>query len=157
MRGTLGQNQATHEASSAEMQQRFVAFVRTFGLHRPEETPCGASVPVSEAHALSVLAEQGGLSQSELTRQLELTKSTVSRLVGQLERQGWAKRHPAASDGRRRLVELTPSGSQLAAEIADRRRHRLGQLLDRIPEDDRASVLEALETLVEAARELPDP
>lgn len=138
------------------MQQRFVAFVRAFGLHRPEQTPCGAPVPVSEAHALSVLSEEGGLSQSELARHLALTKSTVSRLVDQLECQGRVERRPAADDGRRRIVELTPAGNKLAAEIAERRRNRLSQLLDRIPEQDRTSVLDALDTLVEATRDLPD-
>jgi DNA-binding MarR family transcriptional regulator len=149
---------ATSESgtSPTEMQQRFVAFVRAFGLHRPEETPCGAPVPVSEAHAVSVLDEMGALSQSELARHLELTKSTVSRLVDQLVNRGWATRRPATDDARRRLVELTPAGQNLAGELAQRRQHRLALLLDRIPKDERAGVIAALETLTRAARDEPD-
>jgi DNA-binding MarR family transcriptional regulator len=152
-----GHGRSLSEVSPAELQQRFVAFVRAFGLHRPDETPCGAHVSVSEAHALTVLADQGGISQSELARHLELTKSTVSRLVGLLEQRGWVVRRSADDDARRRIVELTPKGRQLATEIAERRQDRLARLLDHIPEHDRGAVLDALDTLAEAARELPDP
>jgi DNA-binding MarR family transcriptional regulator len=140
-----------------DLQHRFVAFVRAFGLHRPEQTPCGAPVAVSEAHALSVIDERGPLSQNDLAHHLELAKSTVSRMVDQLERRGWVQRGTSDADGRRRLVELTAEGEKVAGEIAHRRRARLADLLERIPEGDRAAVLGALDTLVEAARDTPAP
>lgn len=138
---------------SMALQRRMVAFVRTFGLHRPDETPCGAPVPVSEAHALAVLAEQGPLSQRHLSEALGLTKSTVSRLVDQLEQRGWARRSPGDSDARQRLVGLTSEGAKAAAAIAARRAERMAELLHRIPEADRAMVLAALDALVEASRD----
>lgn len=134
-----------------ELQARVVAFVRAFGLHKPDETPCGAPVPVSEAHALAVLTEHGALAQTDLARHLGLTKSTVSRLVDQLEKRGWVRRRPG-EDARRRLVELTDQGTTVAADIAGRRSARLARLLDRIPEPERPAVLAALDALVEAAR-----
>jgi len=124
------------EQLSRELQAQVVAFVRAFGLHRPDETPCGAPVPVSEAHAVAVLAEQGPLSQLELGRHLGLTKSTVSRLVDQLENRGWASRQVGADDGRRRLVDLTTEGRKAAGEIAGLRAERMARVLDRIPEKD---------------------
>lgn len=145
------------EPTPADLQRRFVAFVRAFGLHRPEETPCGAPVPISEAHALTVLAEDGPLTQSDLARHLLLTKSTVSRLVDQLARRGWAERRPDEADARQRRVRLTPTGDALAAEIAARRQDRMARLLDRIPDAERATVLGSLEALVEAARDTPEP
>jgi DNA-binding MarR family transcriptional regulator len=135
-----------------ELQGRIVEFVRAFGLHRPDETPCGAPVPVSEAHALAVLADRGPLAQQELGAFLGLTKSTVSRLTDQLEQRGWAVRRPSDGDGRRRLVELTSGGEKVAGDIARRRSERMARLLDRIPAADRAAVLAALDALVEAAR-----
>jgi DNA-binding MarR family transcriptional regulator len=135
-----------------ELQSRIVEFVRAFGLHRPDETPCGAPVPVSEAHALAVLADRGALVQGELAAYLGLTKSTVSRLIDQLERRGWALRRAGDVDARRRLVELTPEGDKVAGEIAARRAQRMARLLEHIPEAERAAVLAALDALVEAAR-----
>src|ERR687898_2034180 len=119
-----------------DLQGRLVAFVRAFGLHRGDETPCGAPIPVSEAHALTVLDEAGrdGVGQGELARRLRLTKSTVSRFVDQLADKGWAERRSRPDDGRRRAVVLTAAGREVAAEVAGRRAARMGQLLERIPE-----------------------
>jgi DNA-binding MarR family transcriptional regulator len=140
-------------SGSDHLHGRMVAFVRAFGLHRPDETPCGAPVPVSEAHAVTVLGEHDGLTQNQLAHHLGLTKSTVSRLVDQLERRGWARRAIGDGDARRRLVTLTSEGAKAGREIGRRRRERLTQLLERIPEADRPAVLAALDTLIAAASE----
>jgi DNA-binding MarR family transcriptional regulator len=137
---------------SMELQRRMVAFVRAFGLHRPDETPCGAPVPVSEAHALAVLADHGPMSQRGLGEALALTKSTVSRLVDQLEQRGWARRTTGDGDARQRLVDLTTEGAKAAGAIAARRAERMARILDQIPEADRPMVLAALDALVEATR-----
>jgi len=137
----------------SSLQSRVVAFVRAFGLHQPEQTPCGASVAVSEAHALSVLATEGVMSQTELVGHLRLSKSTVSRLVDQLEQRGLAERRVGEGDGRRRVVALTGAGQDMAAGIAELRRARLARLFERIPAEERAGVLDALDTLIEAAHD----
>lgn len=93
------------------------------------------------------------MSQTDLGRHLELTKSTVSRLVGQLEQRGLTVQRVDDGDARRRLVELTATGHDIEAEIAELRRARLAGLLERIPEEDRAGVLDALDTLIQAAHD----
>ena len=128
-------------------------FVRNFGLHQPDRTPCGQPLPVSEAHALAEIARQGQLRQIELARRLRLQKSTVSRLVANLAGRGWVRRSSAADDGRGVLLELTDAGADTAARIAEARRDRLTAVLDRIPDDQRAAVVSALHTLAEAADE----
>ncbi len=35
--------------------EQLIAFIRAFGLHRPEQTPCREPVSVAEAHALMEL------------------------------------------------------------------------------------------------------
>jgi hypothetical protein len=35
-----------------ELQERMIGLVRAFGLHKPDETPCGQPVAVAGAHAL---------------------------------------------------------------------------------------------------------
>jgi DNA-binding MarR family transcriptional regulator len=149
-----GSETVSDTVSADDLQRRLVAFVRAFGLHQPDETPCGAPVPVSEAHALAVLAGgDDGMSQTDLGRRLRLGKSTVSRLVDQLERRAWVRRQAGGDDARRRLVVLTPEGRKAADEIGGRRAARMARLLDRIPEADLAAVLAALDVLTEAARE----
>ncbi|GAA3446641.1 hypothetical protein Pve01_40010 [Planomonospora venezuelensis] len=128
-------------------------FVRAFGLHQPDQTPCGQPVPTSEAHALGELARGGALRQSLLAHRLRLEKSTTSRLVTQLINRGWAERAPAPDDGRGVLVRLTPHGAEAAARLAAARAERFSAVLDRIPEGERADVLRALTVLTEAMDE----
>jgi DNA-binding MarR family transcriptional regulator len=70
------------------LQEQLIALIRAFGLHRPDQTPCGEPVAVAEAHALMELAHGVPLSQNDLAARLQLEKSTVSRLVGILEARG---------------------------------------------------------------------
>jgi DNA-binding MarR family transcriptional regulator len=140
-------------ADPVDLQRRLVAFLRAFGLHQPDETPCGAPVPVSEAHALDVLAEDGGLTQTELGARLRLRKSTVSRLVDQLVARGWAGREVGSADARERTVVLTDDGRRTADRISAMRATRMARLFDRIPESERPAVMAALDALAEAARE----
>lgn len=104
---------------------------------------------------MAEIARDGHLRQAELTRRLRLEKSTISRLVTNLERRGWITRQAASEDGRGVLLQLTEAGVTAAALQAEARRTRFTTLLARIPDDQRASVVHALQTLAEAADEKP--
>jgi DNA-binding MarR family transcriptional regulator len=134
----------------AELQDRLAGFIRAFGLHQPEQTPCGQPIPVSEAHALVELARDAPFSQAELGRRLRLEKSTISRLVDQLAGRGWVARGRDPQDGRAAMLLLTPAGQRAAANLAAARRRKFADLLAAIPESDRDTVLHALKTLTEA-------
>ncbi len=133
------------------LQGRITAFVRAFGLHQPDRTPCGEPVPVSEAHTLGELHRDGPLTQTELAGRLQLEKSTVSRLVTQLTTRGWVRRAKHDGDGRLVWLELTDAGRTAAAALARARADRFADLLDNIPEDRRGAVIDALTLLVDAA------
>jgi DNA-binding MarR family transcriptional regulator len=138
-------------AADLELQERMVALIRAFGLHKPDETPCGKPVSVAEAHALMELSRvEGPLMQKELAARLRLEKSTVSRLVGMLEGRGWVERRRCPADGRAFEVSLTGAGHKAAAEIAGARRAKFARVLEAIPEEERTSVLAAMRTLEEA-------
>lgn len=136
-----------------ELQEAVSRFVRAFGLHQPDQTPCGQPIPTSEAHALGELARDGALRQSELAHRLRLEKSTTSRLVTQLINRGWAERTPAPDDGRGVLVRLTQHGTNAAARLAEARAKRFSAVLDHVPEGERADVLRALNILTKAIDE----
>lgn len=137
----------------AAIEHGLVSFIRAFGLHQGDVTPCGEPIPVSDAHALSELATGGPLSQRALGERLGLAKGTVSRIVDQLVTRGWARRARAEHDGRVVEVHLTGEGTTAARRLAARRRERLAQLLDAIPPAERDRVIAALDLLTEAARE----
>ncbi|BEL07468.1 hypothetical protein Q0Z83_056590 [Actinoplanes sichuanensis] len=133
------------------LQGKITAFVRAFGLHQPDRTPCGTPVPTSEAHAVGELDRDGPLTQSALGERLRLEKSTVSRLVSQLTGRGWVQRAERGGDGRLVWLELTPDGRRAAGELAVARAARFAELLRGIPAEQRPAVIDALTTLVDAA------
>jgi DNA-binding MarR family transcriptional regulator len=136
----------------ADLDRQLVAFVRSFGLHQPDQTPCGEPIPVSEAHALTELDAAGPLSQRELGERLGLAKGTVSRIVDLLVARGWVRRVRSTTDARVVHVRLTTAGRAAARRVAARRRDRLARLLDHLPTAERRRVIDALALLTEAAR-----
>ena len=130
-----------------------VELTRAFGWHRPGSTPCGKPVPIAEAHALLELGKRPGLRQCDLAEALNLRKSTVSRLVANLESRGWIERRRSAADGRVQEVFSTRAGEAAAAELAEARQAKMAGILDKIPQRDRTRVLDALDTLIEAIHE----
>jgi len=140
------------DPADVSFQTQLMGLVRAFGLHRPDQTPCGQPISVAEAHALMELSGRQILSQNELTTRLGLEKSTVSRLVKKMCDRHWIK--PTRSDTDRRIVELslTSTGQQVAEKLAIARQQKFEQILSNIPEDRQAAVLDALNILVEAIR-----
>jgi DNA-binding MarR family transcriptional regulator len=138
------------ESSAVSLQAQMVALVRAFGLHQPEQTPCGQPLPVAEAHALHELASSAPMAQRDLARWLRLEKSTVSRLVAILEQKGWVTRKKSTIDGRVLMLELTAAGQAIASQLAEARQARFARLTAAIPGDQREAVLQALHILVEA-------
>jgi len=135
---------------SSSLQEQMIALVRAFGLHQGDRTPCGKPVSVAESHALLELSRHGPLAQSELGAWLRLEKSTVSRLVAQLEQREWLSRERSAADKRVLLLALTDEGRRIANELAEARCARFERLTAAIPEAQRDEVVRALAMLVEA-------
>jgi DNA-binding MarR family transcriptional regulator len=138
-----------------DLERRLVAFVRAFGLHQTERTPCGEPISVSQAHALTELAAQP-LSQAELARRLRLDRSVVSRLADALEERGWLRRERHPQDQRAVQLVLTDRGRAAADRLAGARRARLATLLDGVPAAERDNVLRALEVLTDSLSRTPD-
>ena len=59
---------------------------------------------------LGLLRDNGPLSPSEIGERLIVTRATVTGVVDSLERRGFVRRSPNATDRRRLLVEITPEG-----------------------------------------------
>ena len=117
--------------------QEFVNLIHAFGVLRTDATPCGQPMSVSTAHAICELAAHGPLSQTELADRLGLEPSSVSRLVDQLTRKGWAQRapDPDSNDRRVRLVHLAEPGRQAAVQVSAARAERFARLFDAIEDD----------------------
>ena len=76
------------------------------------------NLTIPQWRLMSVLAEHGSLEQVELVVRTVMEGAMVSRAAQGLARRHLVSRTDRHSDGRRRVVALTPSGVSLYAEIA---------------------------------------
>ena len=66
---------------------------------------------------LAILSNHEGLSQSQISDELEIEKSTTGRLIDQVERSGWIERRPIPGDRRLWGIHVTDQARQLIAEV----------------------------------------
>ncbi len=152
-----GMTNASDEEAAEMLQEQVIAFIRSFGLLRPETTPCGQPLSVSEAHALRELFRRDGGTQTELANILRLEKSTVSRLVKHLQAKGWVLRERDPDDGRAIRLRLTETGKRLAGQVAMARAAYFASIVEGIPVADRDNVIAAFQTVVNALERGNDP
>jgi DNA-binding MarR family transcriptional regulator len=136
---------------AAQLQASFTSVVRALGLLRPDTTPCGQRMSVTEAHAIAELHDAGSMTQQSLAGGLRLQKSTVSRLVDELCADGLARRRRNPADGRSVLIELTALGTRRAERLAAARRALFDRLLERLTNEERRIVVAGLDRLAAAA------
>ena len=64
---------------------------------------------------------------SELLQILRITKQSLSRVLGQLVREGFILQRPGARDRRQRLLELTEKGKELEQLLSEKQRARIAR------------------------------
>lgn len=133
-----------------QFQEQLMQFIRGLGLHRADATPCKYPVSMAEACAMVELMHHEPISQRDLCQALNLEKSTVSRLVVDLEQRGWIQRERSGDDARMQLLRRTDAGNEASLEIVEARNQRFGALLERVEPGRRAAVVAAIGVLVEA-------
>lgn len=68
-----------------------------------------------------------GITVSELLGILRITKQSLSRVLGQLVRDGFIIQKPGNEDRRQRLLELTEKGAELERQLSESQRQRIAR------------------------------
>ncbi len=114
---------------------------------------------LAEARLLYELAHRGGVSATELARELGLDPGYLSRLLGRLEKTGLIARTAVAGDGRRSHIDLTPDGRAAQAPLEQQSSEAMAAMLAPLSAHDRTRLTAALATvetlLSDAARQRP--
>lgn len=86
-----------------------------------------ADVGLGRAHhrALYFIARRPGMPVSDLLRLLNITKQSLSRVLGELQAEGFVTQEVGKRDRRQRLLRLTTKGIELEAMLFDRLRERM--------------------------------
>ena len=107
----------------------------------------GTNVTPSQFSALTVLERHGPLRLGDLAAREQVGKSTVTRLVTNLEAKGLVQRVDDVTDGRITQVELTTRGTAHLAEATERATSYLRVQLGGLSPADRTTLLAALPVL----------
>jgi DNA-binding MarR family transcriptional regulator len=109
----------------------------------------GTRVSPSQLRALLVVERHGEINVNGLAEELGAVASSASRLCDRLQAAGLLRRVSSPHNRREVLVALTVDGRRLLAELAQRRRRDLAEVLAGMSPAGRASLLTGL---VEFAR-----
>lgn len=104
-------------ADADQLHSLFMDLMRVAGLLRPEQDIPGFPISMSQAYAIHELDVDVPLSQRQLAERLLLEKSTVSRMVADLERQGLVERERDPANRRTNRLRLTDAGRALHGQI----------------------------------------
>lgn len=98
-------------------------------------------------HAMLCILEGEGLSQQELSRQLNMYAQKMVGVIDGLEARGLVARTVSPTDRRRHRLHLTPAGSALVARASAVAAALEAELFGRIPEPDKARFRALVERL----------
>lgn len=112
-------------------------------------------VTMAQMRVLMLLSAIGETRMSDLAHKLGISLSTLSSLVERLVEADLAHRREDAHDRRSVLVSLAPAGAALLEKFQELGADHLRRLLEQLDENELATVNQAIELLVAAARRLP--
>jgi DNA-binding MarR family transcriptional regulator len=131
--------------------------VRVAGLLHPDQTVPGLALPLSHAFALHELDTDAALSQRDLADRLRLEKSTVSRLVADLESQGLLSRERDPDNRRVYRLRITEAGRRAHAHMRSAFDDKYVGMTAALTGRERAALLHGLPALIRVIRQAHSP
>jgi DNA-binding MarR family transcriptional regulator len=129
-------------------------------LHRAGQ--CAADIFASEARTggltprqfavLMVVADEEGLTQTELVERTGIDRSTLADIVARLLGRGLIQRRRAKDDGRAYSIKLSPQGAKALREAQPGAAAADQKLLASLPPAKRQEFLDTLNLIVSTAR-----
>jgi MarR family transcriptional regulator, 2-MHQ and catechol-resistance regulon repressor len=114
---------------------------------------CCHGLSVSQCYVLDALAQEGDLTMQRLAGRMHLAVSTMTRVVAQLVRQGYARRRPDPEDGRVVHVAITPRGKEVMATINRSLLDTQKAILKALPPGQWEGAIAVVEALGQGVRE----
>lgn len=113
--------------------------------------PEAADVTLHQFRALALLASHGEMNVNSLAELLDVSPSTVTRLCDRLVRKKLVRRRQPKESRREVCIGVSASGARLVADVLDRRRAAIEDLLARVPPAAHRPLAEGLKAFVEAS------
>lgn len=114
---------------------------------------CCCDISLTQCHALVEIGRTPGINLRTLANQLDLDISTMSRCIESLVKMDLVIRKNAATDRRCIDLELTDQGKHLFNTIEKDMNNKFFQIFNRIPDDQKNTVLNSLDFIINALQE----
>lgn len=111
---------------------------------------CCCGVSQTQCFLIVGIGRKPGISVKELAEILRTDKSAISRSVEELVQKGFVERNPSKEDRRYVELSLLPKGQERFEKIERDMYFKFKNVWERIPEEKREQVLEALKLYNEA-------
>lgn len=98
---------------------------------------------------LNALLDSPGIDQVSLAKRVAFDPATSGSVIGRLEAKGWVVRQADPTDRRRKLLVVTPQGSQALASIQADVARVQQQILSPLPKEDQQHFVNLLSRLVQ--------
>ena len=131
--------------------------VRVAGLLHPDQTVPGQALPLSQLFALHELDTDAAMSQRDLAERLRLEKSTVSRLVADLESLGLLTRERDPDNRRIYRLRITDEGRRAHARVRSAFHDQYDRMTAALTGRERAALLYGLPALIRIIRQAHAP
>lgn len=107
-------------------------------------------VTLPQLRVLMLIANRGGLNLNSLAKAMDVHPSNASRACDRLVAAGLLARTESTIDRRNLLLELTAEGQRLIDDLSDHRRDAITQVLSRMPDTRRRTLIGAMRSFGEA-------
>ncbi|MGA5564072.1 bifunctional helix-turn-helix transcriptional regulator/GNAT family N-acetyltransferase [Streptomyces platensis] len=102
---------------------------------------------LTEARVLYEVAHHERVDAADLRASLSLDAGYLSRLLGKFEDRELITRGKSEQDPRRQRITLTDGGREAAGLLEERSQDAAGSLLERLPDEDRARLVDSMRTI----------
>ena len=133
---------------AAAVESAVESLVSVLDSARAAQTP---TVPPAQLRVLSIIATNRHTNMSRLAEALDVVPSSASRLCDRLEATGLLRRVADPRDRREVRLLLTAASRRLLADLRERRRAAITEVLERMPVAARQDLVRALRAFEAAA------
>lgn len=102
---------------------------------------------LTEARILFEIAHHDELTASDVSRDLDLDPGYLSRILNGLKQKGLIEKVRSETDGRQRLLRLTPSGREAFSLLDSRSREEIAEMIGGLTEGEQRRLLDAMRTI----------
>ena len=113
-------------------------------------------VTLTQYRTLVVLASRGPQNLAGLADAVGVAPATATRMCDRLVRKDLIRRRTERDDRRQLRVALTVKGRSLVDAVTGRRRQEIARIMNEIPVEQQAVLVQALGRLASAAGEVPE-